>query len=158
MFTKVKEAFSSLTASQIVLSITVGVVCGLFPVPGITTPVVALGGKLVGLPPAGHIVSQAINFAITPLCIFGVPYLACASNLVFGTTSDFGECTLGVIESLKEVLVDPFNTIPKFGSLFLQAIMFWTLALIPFGFILLYPLLSFVVSFIVPSNSNIKKE
>eukprot|EP00056_Hartaetosiga_gracilis_P018197 m.10009 g.10009 ORF g.10009 m.10009 type:complete len:161 (+) comp6486_c0_seq1:59-541(+) len=160
MLEKIKTAFTSLSAVQIVLALVVGFVCGLFPIPGITTPVVAVFGQLLGLPAGGHIVAQAVNFAITPLNVFGIPYQSCGGGLIMGTTSNFSECIGDVVENLKDVLVDPLGTIPDFATMFISAVMFWSIVCVPLG-VVIGGVLSIVVSKLFPAaaqHNDLKKE
>lgn len=66
---------SGVSPEKLALSLALGVVGGVFPVPGLTTLPCVLFTVLFSLNP---VAPQVVNILVTPLCFMGVPIFMCA--------------------------------------------------------------------------------
>ncbi|KAF0703669.1 Aste57867_7568 [Aphanomyces stellatus] len=141
--TKVKKPIVDLLSSGVsphalALSMSFGITCGVFPIPGLTTlPVMAMV-FLLGLNP---VAAMLTNYLVTPLNIASVPVFVAYGNQFFGSSAE--EFSVNALFSgLKE---DMLGTLSQFRFILLNAIYMWVAFLLvatPLCYLVLYPILS----------------
>eukprot|EP01147_Barroeca_monosierra_P003077 gene3077-5854_t len=138
---RVVAAFRQLTPHQIGIVLAIGIIGGLFPVPGLTTiPCIALA-TLARLPATGHIVVQGINFSMTILNLLSVPYFACLGEALWASNVihfDYRECVSEKVAVVGQAKDAPLATLRAFATAFLLAIFAWAISFLPVAGPLLY--------------------
>lgn len=121
---------SGLTLESISMSFAIGITCGLFPIPGVTSLV---GALFVWLLKANMIASTAINYVMTPfnlMCL--VPFIR-AGEMLFGiqTPMEF---------SMDEFSKSFFGALSLYGGALARACVVWLLLVGPTTFVLFHAL------------------
>ncbi|CAK4644812.1 hypothetical protein LEN26_010981 [Aphanomyces euteiches] len=142
--TKVKQPIVDLLSSGVsphalALSMSFGITCGVFPIPGLTTVPVMAMVFLLGLNP---VAAMLTNYLVTPLNIASVPVFVAYGNQFFGSSEE--EFSVNALFS--GLQQDMLGTLSQFRFILLNAIYMWFVFLAvatPIAYAILYPVLKF---------------
>ena len=128
---RAKESIQKgLTKKKLVISITLGLIGGIFPVLG-TTTVLCIG--LTFLFRANHAIVQLVNWLVYPLQIlFLVPFLKYGSDIL--GSSEFNLTINQILDDFKAGFLQGLETI---GMAHVYGVIAWLIVSIPLGFILI---------------------
>jgi uncharacterized protein (DUF2062 family) len=132
----------NLTPERLAMSIVVGIIGGLFPIPGVTTLVVMLlaAGISVNLPAA-----TLLNVLLTPVELAMVPVFLYLGEFVIGM-DHISLAPSTIMQALKE---DLWQGLAQYGGAMGYAVLGWACWAPPFGamtYFVLVPILRLVLS------------
>eukprot|EP00697_Spironema_sp_BW2_P006549 gnl/Spiro4/2003_TR959_c0_g1_i1.p2 gnl/Spiro4/2003_TR959_c0_g1~~gnl/Spiro4/2003_TR959_c0_g1_i1.p2 ORF type:complete len:166 (-),score=20.70 gnl/Spiro4/2003_TR959_c0_g1_i1:219-716(-) len=112
---------SGLSPWELALSVVLGIVCGLFPIPGLTSLVSLLA--VVSYKPLNVVVVQVVNLCLTPIQIACIPLFVVFGEWIFPVGPD--EPPFSVV-LLTEALAQSVTTaLDVFKTVFLRAVVGW---------------------------------
>lgn len=119
-----------ITPTKLALSISLGVICGLFPIPGTTALLCILAALVFKL---NQVIINVINLILTPINVLMIPVFYKLGHELVNSTSQ----AISAKEFLSQIRHDFFRAIGTFKSFVLEAIVGWVL-MIPFSFVVLF--------------------
>lgn len=119
------------TPSQISLALALGATIGIFPIYGITTPMLALTGIVARL---NHAVLQSVNWLVAPLKVALILPQIRIGEALLRESEPF---RLSLSEFTLQFQAAPLETVQRFSMTFLHAAIGWFL-LAPVSILLIY--------------------
>ena len=118
---KLVQPWKRLTAMEKVFCLVVGVLGGMFPVPGVTTFVGLVISKLLALSAPQIAVSSAVNLVLAPVQLMAIPFLAQFAAVFTGADASTFTATF-----LAGAAADGMGVLlSSAGSMLLHAICLW---------------------------------
>lgn len=154
---KVKNVFTqNISVEKLTLSIALGIMGGLWPIPGTSTFACLFLALFVSVNvPA----MTLINLVVTPIEIAMIPVFVWIGNTLRATflNVDENDDSVQISNLISELQENLFDGIMKFGSVLMTAIVAWTICL-PFGvtlfYVLLKPIVGWLMSFYAASGKE----
>jgi len=125
----VVEASKQLDAQTLASAMTLGVVVGLMPLPGLTTfPLLAVAG-LMRMPAAAIAIAQFVNLCMSIPMLLLIPTFACIGQAMVMSTTDFMQCQQDTFALVAEIRKSPYDALVGSTTAILTALLAWLFAL-----------------------------
>ena len=153
---KIKNVFTqNISVEKLTLSIAVGIMGGLWPIPGTSTFACLFLSLFVSVNvPA----MTLINLIVTPIEIAMIPVFVWIGNNLRSVfmTIDPNDEPVQISNLISELQANLFDGIVKFGNVLITAIVAWTICL-PLGVLILYFVLKPIVGWLMSFYASAKK-